>query len=74
MIQVSVPVNLSRYIHEQYNHNVSINTTEVLCNDEESVATCDFQFTGSLAKIALQLFVTDLTNSTEGINFNTYRL
>ena len=62
------------YIREQYNHDVTVNTTEITCNDDESVAICDFQFVGSSAKSALQLFVNDLNSSNEGIDFNFCRV
>ena len=67
-------MKLSRYIYEQYNHNVSINVTKVLCDDKTSVAICDFQFVGSSVKTVLELFVNDLRNSSGGIDFSTYRL
>ena len=67
-------MKLERYIYEQYNHNVSVNTTEILCDDDESVAICDLQFVGLSAKSALQLFKDDLSNSSEGIDFSICRL
>ena len=66
-------MNLERYIYEQYNHTVSVNTTEILC-DDESVAICDLQFVGLSAKHALQLFKDNLSNSSEGIDFSICRL
>ena len=67
-------MELERYIYEQYNHNVSVNTTEILCDDDESVAICDLQFVGLSAKRALLLFKDDLSNSSEGIDFSICRL
>ena len=67
-------MELERYIYEQYNHNVSVNTTEILCDDHESVAICDLQFVGLSSKRALQLFKDDLSNSSEGIDFSICRL
>ena len=67
-------MELERYIYEQYNHTVSVNTTEILCDDDESVAICDLQFVGLSAKSALQLFKDDLSSSSEGIDFSICRL
>ena len=67
-------MELQSYIYEQYGHNVTVNTTEVLCDDEKSVAVCDLHFVGLSAKKAMQLFINDLGNSGEGIDFNICRL
>ena len=68
-------MKLERYIYEQYNHNVTVNTTKFFCDDsDESVAICDLQFVGLSAKSALQLFINDLSNSSEGIDFSISRL
>ena len=70
MPQISVPAKLESYIYKQYDHNVTINTTEIKCNDDESVAICDLNFFGPSARSALQLFVNDLSNSSKGIDFD----
>ena len=69
-----VSAKLESYIYKQYDHNVSINTTEIKCNDDESVAICDLKFFGPSARSALQLFVNDLSNSSKGIDFDIYIL
>ena len=65
---------LQTYIYEQYNYTVTINTTEISCDDDESVAIYHLKSGGSLAKNVLQLFVNDLNNSSDGIDLNICRL
>ena len=74
MQQISLATQLERYIHENYNHNVTVNTTEILCNDDKSVAICDLQFVGPSATNALEAFVNDLSNSSNSIDFVIFRL
>ena len=64
-------MELESFIHEHYDHNITVNTTEVLCDDEKSVAICDLHFIGLSADNTLQLFINDLS---EGIDFNVCRL
>ena len=70
MPQISVPAKLESYIYKQHDHNVTIDATEIKCNDDESVAIWDLRFVGPSAKSALQLFVNDLSNSSKGIDFD----
>ena len=61
-------------MYENYNHNVTVNATEILCNNDKSVGIYDLQFVGSSAKSALEVFVNDLSNSSNGINLTICRL
>ena len=70
MQQISVPAKLESYIYKQYDRNVTINTTVIKCNNDESVAICDLKFVGPSARSALQLFVNELSNSSKGIDFD----
>ena len=74
MQQISLATQLERFIYENYNHNVTVNATEVLCNDDKSVAICDLQFVGPSATNALEAFVNDLSNSSGSIDFVIFRL
>ena len=74
MQQISLATQLERFIYENYNHNVTINATEILCNDDKSVAICDLQFIGPSSTDALEAFVNYLSNSSNSIDFIIFRL
>ena len=61
-------------MYENYNHNITVNATEILCNNDESVGIYDLQFVGSSAENALEVFVNDLNNSSNGIDLTICRL
>ena len=65
---------LQTYLYKQHNYTVTINTTEISCNDDESVAIYYLKSVGSSAKDALLLLVNDLNSSSEGIDLSICRL
>lgn len=74
MFQISLPVKIKNVIYDKHDHNVTVNATEILCNDDNSVGIYDLQFVGSSAASALELFVHDLSNSSNGIDLTICRL